>query len=116
MDHAAQLQAIFENDLSADGQFVYGVKTTGVYCRPSCKSRAPKQINITLFPVSEAAEQAGYRACRKCHPNLVAPVSTSNSVVHEVCVYLKQQLDAETGKKVTLGDIADHTGYSADYI
>jgi AraC family transcriptional regulator, regulatory protein of adaptative response / methylated-DNA-[protein]-cysteine methyltransferase len=116
MEQTAQIQAIFENDPSADGLFVYGVTTTGVYCRPSCKSRAPKKVNIALFELSEAAEQAGFRACRKCRPELLAPVQTSTSVVHEICRFLKSQMAAETGKKVTLNEIADHTGYSADHV
>lgn len=52
----------------ADGTFVYGVRTTGVYCRPACRSRVPRRENITFFETAGAAELAGYRACRRCRP------------------------------------------------
>lgn len=116
MDRSAQIQAIYENDATADGQFVYGVTTTGVYCRPSCRSRAPREENIALFPVGEAAQQAGFRACLKCKPDLASPLDTAGRLIHEVCSFAKDHMEAETGAKITLGDMAAHTGYSADHI
>jgi AraC family transcriptional regulator of adaptative response/methylated-DNA-[protein]-cysteine methyltransferase len=61
----AQLQA---RDAAADGSFVYGVTTTGVYCRPSCASRAAKPQNVRFFADNAAAETAGFRACLRCKP------------------------------------------------
>ena len=65
MTHAA-----LANDANFDGVFWYGVKSTGVYCRPSCASRAPKPENMAFFPSAQAAEQAGYRPCKRCRPDL----------------------------------------------
>ena len=52
-----------------DGAFYFGVKTTGVFCRPSCSSRTPKRQNVSFFQTTKDAERAGFRACRRCKPN-----------------------------------------------
>lgn len=59
-------QAVQERDRTFDGRFVYGVVTTGVYCRPSCPSRRPLASNVRFFEAAEHAEAAGFRACRRC--------------------------------------------------
>jgi hypothetical protein len=61
-------QSIVNRDARCDGRFVYAVKTTGVYCRPSCRSRLPKAENVGLFATPAEAEAAGFRACRRCGP------------------------------------------------
>ncbi|MEF2967898.1 bifunctional transcriptional activator/DNA repair enzyme AdaA [Paenibacillus sp. M1] len=63
-----QWRAITENDASCDGKFIYAVKTTGIFCRPSCKSRPPKRENAAVFAGPEAALAAGYRPCKRCKP------------------------------------------------
>lgn len=63
-------QAIVDRDGSRDGQFVYAVKTTGVFCRPSCPSRRAKRENIAFFDDQVAAAKAGFRACKRCKPEL----------------------------------------------
>ena len=67
-----RLRAVFTRDRSQDGRFVYGVTSTGIYCRPSCASRKPKGENLRFFAVPEAAERAGFRACRRCRPQHAA--------------------------------------------
>ena len=62
-------QQVLERDARADGQFFYAVKSTKVYCRPSCPSRRPTRKNVTFFPTTEAARSAGYRACLRCEPD-----------------------------------------------
>ncbi|WP_373232223.1 bifunctional transcriptional activator/DNA repair enzyme AdaA [Cohnella sp.] len=61
-------QAIINNDTSYDGQFYYAVKTTGIFCRPSCKSRQPNKENIGLFYTAEQALSAKFRPCKRCKP------------------------------------------------
>jgi AraC family transcriptional regulator, regulatory protein of adaptative response / methylphosphotriester-DNA alkyltransferase methyltransferase len=61
-------QAIIHNDASYDSQFFYAVKTTGIFCRPSCKSRAPNKENVRLFQNAEQALLANYRPCKRCKP------------------------------------------------
>jgi AraC family transcriptional regulator of adaptative response/methylated-DNA-[protein]-cysteine methyltransferase len=60
-------QAFLVRDRRFDGQFFFAVKTTGVYCRPSCAGR-PKRENVAIYDSCDAAEQAGFRACKRCHP------------------------------------------------
>lgn len=61
-------QAIIENDPSYDGQFFYAVKTTGIFCRPSCKSKPPKKENVRIFKNAQQALTANYRPCKRCKP------------------------------------------------
>ena len=61
-------EAVLERDSGEDGQFVYGVASTHIYCRPSCPSRRPARRRVSFFPTPDAAEAAGYRACRRCEP------------------------------------------------
>lgn len=61
-------RAISSRDTRFDGQFVTAVRTTGIYCRPSCPARTPKSANVSFFATSAAAHEAGYRACKRCLP------------------------------------------------
>src|ERR1700678_2937602 len=64
-----QWQQILERDAAADGQFFYAVKSTKIYCKPSCASRRPARKQVSFFPTTAAAEAAGYRACMRCEPD-----------------------------------------------
>src|SRR5271168_1211479 len=66
-------QQVLERDTRADGQFFYAVKSTKVYCKPSCPSRRPARKNVTFFPTATTAKEAGYRACKRCEPDLATP-------------------------------------------
>jgi AraC family transcriptional regulator of adaptative response/methylated-DNA-[protein]-cysteine methyltransferase len=72
-DSAAPLDdrwaAVTARDRRADGEFVYAVRTTGVYCRPSCPSRAARRENVTFHDTTHQARAAGFRACRRCRPD-----------------------------------------------
>lgn len=67
--------ALAKRDPAADGSFVYAVKTTGIYCRPSCPARQPRPENVTFHSDGAQAEQAGFRACQRCHPRGGAPLA-----------------------------------------
>ena len=71
-DDATRWQAVLGRDPAADGVFYYGVRSTGVYCRPTCPSRRPRRDNVAFFGTPEAAERAGFRACQRCHPTAVS--------------------------------------------
>jgi AraC family transcriptional regulator, regulatory protein of adaptative response / methylphosphotriester-DNA alkyltransferase methyltransferase len=62
--------AIIEGDESQDGRFFYAVRTTGVYCRPSCRSKLPLRKNVEFFDSAEEAEKRGFRPCKRCKPDL----------------------------------------------
>ena len=68
MNTKAQWEAILRRDASADGRFVYAVRSTGIYCRPSCASRKPKKSNVLMFEFPEMAEARGFRPCLRCAP------------------------------------------------
>lgn len=64
-------RAVSSRDPRRDGTFVYAVKTSGVYCRPACPSRLPNPENVSFYRSCGEAEQAGYRACKRCHPQRI---------------------------------------------
>src|SRR6185312_8589974 len=66
-------RAVRARDASADGTFVFAVRTTGIYCRPSCRARAALARNIIFFPNGTAAAAAGFRPCRRCQPDHAGP-------------------------------------------
>ncbi|KAA9111720.1 AlkA N-terminal domain-containing protein [Microbacterium rhizomatis] len=68
MSFDERYRAIDSRDARFDGQFVTAVRSTGIYCRPSCPARTPKPANVTFYPTSAAAHEAGYRACKRCLP------------------------------------------------
>lgn len=75
MSTAAFERAFFAADPAHDGRFVGAVKTTGIYCRPSCRARKPLPVNVTYLPDAAAARASGYRPCLRCHPDDARPVT-----------------------------------------
>ena len=69
LDHETCYRAVSSRDPRFDGWFVTAVTTTGIYCRPSCPATTPKRRNVTFHPTAAAAQQAGFRACRRCRPD-----------------------------------------------
>jgi AraC family transcriptional regulator of adaptative response / DNA-3-methyladenine glycosylase II len=69
MDDEQRYQAAVSKDARFDGVFFTAVRTTGIYCRPSCPAITPKQANVTFYPTAAAAQQGGYRACKRCRPD-----------------------------------------------
>lgn len=77
--------AVAQRDAARDGQFFYGVLTTGVYCRPSCSSRQPLRKNVQFFDDCLQAERAGFRPCKRCQPSSAEPRSISAIRVARMC-------------------------------
>jgi AraC family transcriptional regulator, regulatory protein of adaptative response / methylated-DNA-[protein]-cysteine methyltransferase len=77
--------AVLTRDRRFDGVFVYAVRSTGIYCRPSCASRRPRRDHVTFFPIPEAAEREGFRACRRCHPADMNGGDPAVALVREGC-------------------------------
>jgi AraC family transcriptional regulator of adaptative response / DNA-3-methyladenine glycosylase II len=69
MDNEQRYAAASSRDARFDGVFFTAVRTTGVYCRPSCPAMTPKRANVAFYPTAAAAQQAGYRACKRCRPD-----------------------------------------------
>jgi AraC family transcriptional regulator of adaptative response/methylated-DNA-[protein]-cysteine methyltransferase len=68
----ARWEAVLRREAAADGAFYYAVRSTGIYCRPTCPARRPRREGVTFYTTPEAAAAAGYRACRRCYPDEVA--------------------------------------------
>jgi AraC family transcriptional regulator, regulatory protein of adaptative response / methylated-DNA-[protein]-cysteine methyltransferase len=66
---ADRWDAVRQRERTADGLFYYSVRSTGVYCRPSCAARLPRRENVAFHETCAAAERAGFRACKRCRPN-----------------------------------------------
>src|SRR5438045_4273836 len=88
-------QAVAKRDRAFDGQFYYGVLTTGVYCRPSCGSRTPLRNNVRFFATRAEAERAGLRACLRCKPQ-----EEPSQRMREVGAYIETHVD----ERLTLAD------------
>lgn len=106
--------AVATRDAACDGAFVYAVRTTGVYCRPSCGARTPNRANVALFESPVDAEAAGFRACLRCLPD--APDAPTEATVARARAYLDARLDADLDARVTLAEIAAHVGWSTGHL
>lgn len=94
-------RAIESRDAALDGVFVYAVRSTGIYCRPSCPARRPHSKNVRFFALPEIAEREGFRACRRCRPQ-EAPRSAESRLVGRICHLIE---GAEDGR-VRLAELA----------
>jgi AraC family transcriptional regulator of adaptative response/methylated-DNA-[protein]-cysteine methyltransferase len=83
--HTRYWQAVQDRDSGYDGTFVYAVRTTGIYCRPSCPSRRAKREHVTFYATPEDARAGGFRACRRCLPDEAGPQLT---MVRQVCALI----------------------------
>lgn len=108
--HDPRWQSVLARDASADGRFVYAVRSTGVYCRPSCPSRGAKPENVTFYAAPVDAEAAGFRACLRCHPKGQSPAQANAAIVAEACRLIEA---AEAPPR--LDDLARRVGMSAHH-
>jgi AraC family transcriptional regulator, regulatory protein of adaptative response / methylated-DNA-[protein]-cysteine methyltransferase len=93
----------------ADGAFVYAVRTTGVYCRPTCRSRRPNRANVAFFDHPEAAEHAGFRPCKRCEPGVTRREVGHARLIQRACSLL------EVSDGISLADLAAKVGLSPGY-
>ena len=105
------LTAVAARDARLDSAFVYGVRSTGIYCRPSCPSRRPQPKQLQFFAVPEAAEQAGFRPCLRCRPQQ-APRSTQSELVRRVC----SEIQTNEDRPADLRRLAAGSGISAHHL
>lgn len=90
LDHDECWQAVLARDSQYDGQFVTAVRTTGIFCRPSCPARTPKRQNVTFYTTCAEAEAAGFRACKRCTPTEAHPQA---DLAQRVARYIEAHLD-----------------------
>jgi len=108
----SQWQAVLTKDARFDGQFVFAVSSTGIYCRPSCPSRRPQRDRVSFFQLPEGAERAGFRACRRCHPRDVRVGDPRTQMAQQVCRIIEEN----QGEPITLAKLSGHVGVSAFHL
>ena len=109
MNDEQRWQVFMARDAAYDGQFVVAVRSTGIYCRPSCPARRPRRENTVFYPAPVEAETAGYRPCRRCHPE--QPGSAAPAWVAEAC-----RLIEAAAEPPSLAELADQVGLSQGHV
>lgn len=92
-------EAVIDNDASYDGIFFYAVKSTGIYCRPSCKSKPPKRNNICFYDKAEDAVKDGFRPCKRCRSDLL-----SYEPMKDIAMQVKKMIDNLFAEGIALND------------
>jgi AraC family transcriptional regulator of adaptative response / DNA-3-methyladenine glycosylase II len=108
-------RAIDARDARFDGQFVTAVRSTGIYCRPSCPARTPKPENVTFYPTSAAAHEAGYRACKRCLPE-AAPGSPAWNLRGDVAGRAMRLIADGVVEREGVPGLAARLGYSSRHL
>jgi AraC family transcriptional regulator of adaptative response/methylated-DNA-[protein]-cysteine methyltransferase len=103
--------AVVTRDPKADGQFFYSVKTTGVYCRPSCAARSARPENVEFHATAADAERAGFRPCKRCKPEQLPLAGQHAATVAELCRLIETSEQAPT-----LEQLANRAGLSTFYL
>ena len=94
LDEEQCWSAVLARNAQFDGAFVTAVRSTGIYCRPSCPARRPLRENVTFFRFPEEASAAGFRACKRCHPDLAHQSEPQVELIEQICRYIETNLDA----------------------
>ena len=105
-------RAVLSRDAQFDGQFVTAVRSTGVFCRPSCSARHPLRKNVQFFATAADAEAAGFRACLRCRPKESAFEPANAAAIQRA----REYLDAHAGEPVSLATLARRAGLSASHL
>jgi len=100
-------RAVVERDETKDGAFVFAVRSTGIYCKPSCPARHPNLGQVEFFSRPDEAERSGFRACKRCHPREARP-SARAELIQKICKYIEANLD----EKLTLEILSHQAGLS----
>src|SRR5262252_3238199 len=112
MNNPEMWNAVLARDVSRDGSFVFAVRSTGIYCRPSCPARRPRREQVSFFQLPEAAEQAGFRACKRCHPRVARVNDPQIELVRRIC----HIIDDHDSEPATLERLAAITGLNAQHL
>lgn len=112
MHEEERWQAVLRRDGGCDGRFVYAVRSTGIYCRPSCPARRPRREMVEFYASPEEAERAGYRPCRRCRPDGATPAEPNLDLVGAICRYLDEAREPAP----TLADLGRRFGLSPSHL
>ena len=115
LDHERCYRAVASRDARFDGSFYTAVRTTGIYCRPSCPAITPKRGNVTFFRTAAAAQRDGFRACRRCRPDAV-PGSAEWNVRGDVVARSMRLVADGAVERVGVAGVAAALGYSERHL
>ncbi len=110
LDQEKCWNAVLKKDKGEDGQFYFGVKTTGIYCRPSCPARTPLRQNVRFYLTRAEAEHDGLRPCLRCRPAAVTTADSNKLRVRRLCEYIR--LNCQSGKSLVLEELSAQVGLS----
>ena len=111
MNEQEKWNIVMKNDQDYDGKFYYGVKSTGIYCRPSCASKQPRRDNVIFFDCTTDAERSGFRPCKRCHPELLEydPLS-------ELALQAKEMIDQNYFERTKLQEGLKQAGVTRRHL
>jgi AraC family transcriptional regulator of adaptative response / DNA-3-methyladenine glycosylase II len=112
MDDEQQYAAASSKDARFDGVFFTAVRTTGIYCRPSCPAMTPRRENVVFYPTAAAAQQAGFRACKRCRPD-ASPGSPEWNVRSDVAGRAMRLIADGAVDRSGVTGLASSLGYSS---
>ncbi len=104
-------QAVIDCDKGWDGLFFYGVKTTGIFCRPACRAKTPRRENVVFFADTAQAMAAGFRPCKKCRPDILGFAPDIELVSQAAAIFTQQY-----HTPITAGTVSRLLGVSAPHL
>ncbi|MBN2223670.1 MAG: methylated-DNA--[protein]-cysteine S-methyltransferase [Deltaproteobacteria bacterium] len=113
-EYRQRWEAVLARDRSFDGLFVYGVRSTGVYCRPSCGARKPREEKVTFFASAQDARSAGFRACRRCMPDEPVNRDPQKEMVRRLSRFIEDYDSAD--RPLTLAVMSDYMKRSPSHL
>jgi methylphosphotriester-DNA--protein-cysteine methyltransferase len=111
---AARWRALATRDANANGHFIYTVKSTNIYCRPTCPARLARRANVGFYKTSSEAEANGFRACKRCKPDTILEDSQTKAVV-KACMLIEEATKNDDMKALRLQDLAQNVGLTPRY-
>lgn len=108
--------AVQRRSVDTKDPFFYAVRSTGIYCRPSCPSKRPRRDRVVFFKDAQQAELAGYRACRRCLPQLQSSREESAHLVRRICQQIDETLVSDSEARLTLTELSRSFGLKAHKI
>lgn len=112
IDEEIRWRAVQTRDAKFNGIFVYGVRSTGIYCKPSCASRKPRRERVAFFSSCEDAEAAGFRACRRCQPQNISARTPQTEMVIRACRLIEESTD----DSISLAKLGAELGISPHHL
>ncbi|ORX99872.1 hypothetical protein BCR34DRAFT_463580, partial [Clohesyomyces aquaticus] len=111
----ARWRALTIRDARANGCFVYAVKSTGIFCRPTCSGRLARRANVGFYKTPAEAAAAGFRGCKRCKPESVAVEDPQERAVNKACSLIESALKEPEAKAIKLATLANSVGLTPRY-